>query len=202
MNHTFAITPRVIAHLGEDLIKNEEIALVELVKNSYDAQASFCVVEFLFTGEELSQITITDDGIGMDMNIVENVWLVIGTDYKKKQLIHPSFGRLPLGEKGIGRLGVHKLGRKIHVQTCKVGCDEIDIDIDWTKLENAQSIDDFPIQVTERNQSSLSTNHGTKITITDLKGDWSRRKLRNIYRDLASLNSPFNKRTDSFGFFR
>lgn len=41
MKHTFAITPRVIAHLGEDLIKNESIALVELVKNSYDAQASF-----------------------------------------------------------------------------------------------------------------------------------------------------------------
>lgn len=44
----------------------------------------------------------------------------------------------------------------------------------------------------------LSTPHGTKITVTDLKGEWNRRKLRNIYRDLASLNSPFNKRTDSF----
>ena len=198
MKHTFAITPRVIAHLGEDLIKNESIALVELVKNSYDAQASFCEVEFIFEGNELSQITITDDGIGMDLDTIENVWLVIGTDNKKKQLQHPSLGRLPLGEKGIGRLGVHKLGKKIHLKTHKAEHDEVDIDIDWSKLENAHSIDDFPIQVTEQEKTFLSTPHGTKITITDLKGEWNRRKLRNIYRDLASLNSPFNKRTDSF----
>lgn len=198
MKHTFAITPRVIAHLGEDLIKNENIALVELVKNSYDAQATFCEIEFFFIGDELSKVTITDDGIGMDLNTVENAWLVIGTDNKKKQLEHPSTGRLPLGEKGIGRLGVHKLGRKIRVQTHKFGHNEVLIDIDWTKLANAQSIDDFPIQITEHVLSSLPMPHGTKITISDLKGEWNRRKLRNVYRDLASLNSPFNERTDSF----
>lgn len=198
MKHTFAITPRVIAHLGEDLIKNENIALVELVKNSYDAQATFCEVEFFFIGDELSKITITDDGVGMDLDTIENAWLVIGTDNKKKQLEHPSSGRLPLGEKGIGRLGVHKLGRKIHIQTHKFGYNEVVIDIDWTKLEKANSIDDFPIQVTEQIPSSLPIPHGTKITISDLKGDWNRRKLRNVYRDLASLNSPFNERTDSF----
>lgn len=198
MKHTFAITPRVIAHLGEDLIKNENIALVELVKNSYDAQATFCEVKFFFIGDELSKITITDDGVGMDLDTIENAWLVIGTDNKKKQLEHPSSGRLPLGEKGIGRLGVHKLGRKIHIQTHKIGYNEVVIDIDWSKLEKANSIDDFPIQVTEQNPSSLPIPHGTKITISDLKGDWNRRKLRNVYRDLASLNSPFNERTDSF----
>ena len=198
MKHTFAITPRVIAHLGEDLIKNENIALVELVKNSYDAQATFCEVEFFFIGDELSKITITDDGVGMDLDTIENAWLVIGTDNKKEQLEHPSSGRLPLGEKGIGRLGVHKLGRKIQIQTHKFGYNEVVIDIDWTKLEKANSIDDFPIQVTEQIPSSLPIPHGTKITISDLKGDWNRRKLRNVYRDLASLNSPFNERTDSF----
>ena len=198
MKHTFAITPRVIAHLGEDLIKNENIALVELVKNSYDAQASFCEVEFFFIGDELSKITITDDGVGMDLDTIENAWLVIGTDNKRKMLEHPTSGRLPLGEKGIGRLGVHKLGRKIHVQTHKYGHNEVLIDIDWTKLANAQSIDDFPIQVSEQVSSTLSMSHGTKITISELKGDWNRRKLRNVYRDLASLNSPFNERTDSF----
>ena len=55
MKHTFEITPRVIAHLGEDLIKNENIALVELVKNSYDAQASFCERSEEHTSELQSQ---------------------------------------------------------------------------------------------------------------------------------------------------
>lgn len=198
MKHTFEITPRVIAHLGEDLIKNENIALVELVKNSYDAQASFCEVEFIFEGDFLSKIIVTDDGTGMDLETIENVWLVIGTDNKKKQLHQNPKGRLPLGEKGIGRLGVHKLGKKILVQTHKLGHPEVLIDIDWTKLENAKTITDFPIQVVEQEYSSLATNHGTKITITDLKGTWDRRKLRSVYRDLVSLNSPFAQRTDSF----
>ena len=98
MKHTFEITPRVIAHLGEDLIKNENIALVELVKNSYDAQASFCEVEFTFEGEFLSKITVTDDGTGMDLETIENVWLVIGTDNKKKQLQQKDIFHLYLEE--------------------------------------------------------------------------------------------------------
>ena len=58
MNQSFKITPRVIAHLGEDLIKNESIALVELVKNSYDAGASLCNVEFSFSGDTLMKIVV------------------------------------------------------------------------------------------------------------------------------------------------
>lgn len=200
MEKAFTISPRVIAHLGEDLIKNESIALLELVKNSYDAYASRCVVDFHYRGSQLNQITISDDGNGMDRNTVETVWLTIGTDNKKRQLERGEGERLPLGEKGIGRLGVHKLGRKIQMTTKAAGSTEVQVNIDWNELEQSKTIDDFRVQIDE--SLSLfdddSCRHGTKIVISDLKGTWDRRKIRAVYRDLTSLNSPFGSKNDSF----
>lgn len=198
MNQSFKITPRVIAHLGEDLIKNESIALVELVKNSYDAGASFCDVEFSFSGDTLMKIVVSDNGSGMDIQTVQKSWLVIGTDNKKKQLEQCTIGRMPLGEKGIGRLGVHKLGNKIHLESKKDNCKPVEVDINWTLLDKAEKVSDFPVTVKENDCSCLEYDHGTRITITELKGEWNRRKLRSVFRDLQSLNSPFVNRTDSF----
>ena len=86
MQKPFIVTSRVISHLGESLIKNESIALLELVKNSYDANARHCWVDFTYQLDTLHRIKIEDDGDGMTMSIIQTVWLVIGTDNKKKQL--------------------------------------------------------------------------------------------------------------------
>lgn len=200
MKTSFSITPRVIAHLGEDLIKNESIALLELVKNSYDAGASHCRVHFQFVDAKVARIEIEDDGIGMNVATIENVWLVIGTDFKHKQLQTPSNGRVPLGEKGIGRLGVHKLGRKIQLIS-KTGTDkEVVLSIDWSQLDAAREIEDFPVEVTA-NDSPVhfkDDKTGTLIVIEELKTDWDRRQLREIYRNLMSLNSPFSHGNDGF----
>ena len=198
MEIPFEITPRVIVHLGEDLIKNESIALVELVKNSYDADAYYCHVDFNFEGDVLSSITITDDGCGMDMDTVKNVWLVVGTDNKRKELKSQLSGRVPLGEKGIGRLGVHKLGERISMYTKRVNLPEVRVFIDWTGLEKSQHVDDFKVSVREGESSEVKHVHGTVIKISSLKGTWDRRKLRSVYRDLMSLGSPFSQKSDSF----
>lgn len=200
MEKSFTISPRVIAHLGEDLIKNESIALLELVKNSYDAYASVCRVDFHYNGNQLDCITISDDGDGMNRETIEKVWLTIGTDNKKKQLEEGRGARLPLGEKGIGRLGVHKLGRKITMQTKAKDSPMIEVKIDWNQLEQSRTIDDFRVNIEERYSTldAQTPNHGTKIIISDLKGVWERRKIRAVYRDLTSLNSPFGSKNDSF----
>ena len=117
MQKPFVVTSRVISHLGESLIKNESIALLELVKNSYDANAPHCWVDFDYKGGVLNRITVEDDGDGMTLDIVQTVWLVIGTDNKKKQLEKPISGRLPLGEKGIGRLSIATIGPSVLVVT-------------------------------------------------------------------------------------
>ena len=200
MQDFFKITPRVIAHLGEDLIKNESIAVLELVKNSYDAYASKCEVFFEDKKGKIISIQISDNGCGMNVDTVKDVWLVIGTDNKKKILQQEGLKRYPLGEKGIGRLGVHKLGEKITLIS-KTECDpEVELEIDWSQLENAKSINSFPVKI-NLNIFPLhfaENETGTKIIIESLKCEWDRRQLREIYRNIMSLHSPFEDASDQF----
>lgn len=199
MKLNFSISPRILSHLGEDLIKNESIALFELIKNSYDACASHCIVDFTFQNGKLVKLTIEDDGYGMNKDIIENVWLVVGTDNKKKSLEPNSCGRIPLGEKGIGRLGIHKLGNKITLVTKSKDSKEVELQIDWHNLDSSGSIEDFPIELSERDTPSIFHNStGLKIIIEDLKNQWDRRQLREVHRNITSLNSPFVENNDAF----
>lgn len=200
MKKPFKMTARVLAHLGEDLIKDESIALLELVKNSYDAGATKCVVDFNFDiFGSLIEISISDNGSGMSLDTIENIWLVIGTDNKKNKLISHRQGRLPLGEKGIGRLGVHKLGNDIKLYSKHSDENEVYVSIDWSKLAESKDIDDFKIDYGYSSDSHfLNKQTGTKIIVRNLKGEWNRRKLRSVFRDLTTLNSPFAEKSDSF----
>ena len=200
MKKPFKMTARVLAHLGEDLIKDESIALLELVKNSYDAGATKCVVDFNFDiFGSLIEISISDNGSGMSLKTIENIWLVIGTDNKKNKLISHYQGRLPLGEKGIGRLGVHKLGNDIKLYSKHSDENEVYVSIDWSKLAESKDIDDFKIDYGYSSDSHfLNKQTGTKIIVRNLKGEWNRRKLRSVFRDLTTLNSPFSEKSDSF----
>lgn len=200
MQKPFTITSRVLAHLGEDLIKDESIALLELVKNSYDAGASCCNVNFDFDiFGALQEISICDDGCGMNINTIETVWLVIGTDNKVNQIQNPINGRVPLGEKGIGRLGVHKLGKEINLYSKTAKDDEVYVNIDWSKLDTDKGVDDFKIDYGTKTTNEFKVGEkGTKIYIRQLKGEWNNRKLRSVFRDLTTLNSPFDNKSDSF----
>lgn len=201
MTESFSITPRVIAHLGEDLIKNESIAILELVKNSYDANASKCNVQFNEEKGSIKNIVISDNGVGMNEDTIRNVWLVIGTDNKKKVFEGPHDGsRLPLGEKGVGRLGVHKLGRKISLISKTKDYNEVSLTIDWSKLDTAESLEDFPVEISTNSTPSefQNGNTGTKIIIEDLKCEWQKKQLRDVYRNLMSLNSPFGETSEDF----
>lgn len=196
---TFSISPRILSHLGEDLIKNESIALLELVKNSYDACASNCHIDFHFENDQLSYLLIQDDGLGMNKKIIEDVWMVIGTDNKLKKIEPNECGRVPLGEKGIGRLGVHKLGHKIYLTSKAKNSKEVCVTIDWGKLINAKRVEDFTIEIYENDTPKIfKSGTGTQIRIEKLKTSWDRRELREVYRNLNSLNSPFSNKNESF----
>lgn len=199
MQVNFSISPRILSHLGEDLIKNESIALFELIKNSYDACAENCTVDFNFHNGKLRSLTIEDDGFGMSSEIIKTVWLVVGTDNKKKKLEPNQCGRIPLGEKGIGRLSIHKLGNKITLISKAEGSNEIELSINWNKLSTAKDINDFPIELIENvTPKTFLESTGTRIIVEDLKTDWDRRQLREVHRNITSLNSPFSEGNDTF----
>ncbi|WPR77699.1 sensor histidine kinase [Algoriphagus sp. NG3] len=199
MDLNFSISPRILSHLGEDLIKNESIALFELIKNSYDACSKYCIVDFHFQNGKLIKLTIEDDGFGMSKEIIETAWLVIGTDNKHKKIERNECGRIPLGEKGIGRLSIHKLGNSIKLISKTAADKEIELSIDWNNLYTAKEINDFYINlIVNDNPTTFIKSTGTKIIIEDLRSHWDRRQLREVYRNITSLNSPFSDGNDSF----
>ena len=116
---------RLLTMLGDQLIKNERIALVEIIKNSYDADASWVKVTFEnfdpdFGANSMSKIIIEDDGIGMTESVIENHWVNPATPIKflgKQDNPVTKKGRVIQGEKGIGRFALLKLGRKIEIST-------------------------------------------------------------------------------------
>ena len=127
MSETLKIKPyaRLITMLGDQLIKNERIALVELIKNSYDADASWVKVNFIdfnedFSINENSKIVIEDDGCGMNDEIIKKHWLNPATPEKLKRKVEEKTtpkGRILQGEKGIGRFAIFKLGKTIKIIT-------------------------------------------------------------------------------------
>jgi len=127
MSEKLTIRPyaRLLTMLGDQLIKNELIALVELIKNSYDADASWVKVSFIDFGPDYeltptSKIRIEDDGCGMNADILRKHWLNPATpDKLKRKKDNPKTqkGRILQGEKGIGRFAIFKLGKKITITT-------------------------------------------------------------------------------------
>ncbi|MFZ6776995.1 sensor histidine kinase [Undibacterium sp. Ji83W] len=109
----FTIESRVIRELGERLVKQPEIAILELIKNSYDADSTRCVIEHI-SG---SRISVSDDGHGMTLENFTNGWMRIGTSSKESQRHSKIYERVITGEKGIGRFAVRFLGRELSLES-------------------------------------------------------------------------------------
>lgn len=150
---------RLLTMLGEQLIKNERIALIELIKNSYDADAEWVKISFLnfkndFEITSESKILIEDSGQGMTEQIIVNHWLNPATPEKllrKETKPKTKKGRMIQGEKGIGRFALLKLGRKINIVT-RAEAEQVEhvIEYDFSKYD-----DDFLSENGERKELFL-----------------------------------------------
>lgn len=195
---------RLLLQLGDQLIKNESIALLELAKNAYDADASKVDIVMRYPNSmEEGTIEIEDDGYGMTPNIVENVWLEPGSNYKQEQFaerrLTPIYQRLPIGEKGIGRFGAHKLGNLIEMTTKSANANEVFVRIDWTLFSEHRYLEEVPIRIIEREhpQYFIGGKTGTRIVIKGFRKPWERGMARNVIRAITSITSPFET-MDSF----
>ncbi|AWX46121.1 Type II site-specific deoxyribonuclease [Flagellimonas maritima] len=201
---TFKPRARLLIQLGDQLIKNESIAIVELVKNSYDADANIVNIYMEnVDDDENGIIIIEDDGYGMSLEIVTDVWLEPGSDFKSKKIenleLTPKYKRLPIGEKGIGRFGVHKLGNTIEMTTKAVNNNEVFVKIDWTDFNDYKYLEDVPITIYERDSPQIFKGNktGTNIVISNLRKQWERGIARGVKRSITALVSPFEA-IDSF----
>jgi signal transduction histidine kinase len=191
---------RLLLQLGDQLIRSESIAILEIVKNAYDADASVATVEMKnLQNPEKSQIIITDDGDGMNERIIKDIWMQPGSEHKEKLISEKAIEegkRIPIGGKGIGRFGVHKLGSKIELVSKMNGFNEVKVKIDWRDFEADKPLSKVKISFTENSNPThfKEKRTGTKIIIDDLKSAWTRGTVRDLYRAIMSLNSPFESK--------
>ena len=189
---------RVLQLLGDELIGSARLAVFELVKNAYDADANEVVVRLDLDSKPEPAITVSDDGEGMTLDMLQSVWLVPGNDHRKRQRLSElrtaKHGRLPLGEKGLGRFAVHKLGNRITLVTRARGSDECVVDIDWNELIKQPYLDEAPVVIRVRRPETFSGERaGTRIEVRQLRTAWPRGEVRRLYNQITSICSPFEE---------
>jgi len=193
---------RMLVLLGDQLIRDAGIAVFELVKNAYDADATRVEVALSNVADRSNgRVIVEDDGCGMEWEQIVNVWLEPGTDYRQQQkfagLRTPKFNRLPLGEKGVGRFAAHKLGRKIRLITRKADFPEVVVEIDWNTFTTERYLSDAHVRVSERApEHFVEKRTGTRIEVSDLNTELTRGMVRQIHRAVNSVCSPFSEPTE------
>ena len=199
ISQPFRPRARVLQLLGDELIGNPRLAVFELVKNAYDADANKVRVEINLKSEDDPMISVMDDGEGMSLEVLQTVWLVPGDDHRRKQrdegrrsLEHH---RLPLGEKGLGRFAVHKLGNRIRLITRAHDSEECVVDIDWNELIIKPYLDEAPVKIRVRPPEVFTGERtGTLIEVRELRPPaWTRGEVRRLHAQITSICSPFKE---------
>ena len=205
--HTLTIKPsgRLILTIGSDLIKDPASAIIELVKNAYDADAEKVTIVFSSfrekTGEKEAQklrIIVKDDGHGMTFDDVINKWLVPATEDKIKRMVSPK-GRTMQGRKGIGRYAASILGNEFFMESITLSGEKTTVFIDWNDFLKSKYLEDVEILV-EREISS-DKPHGTKIEITgneEKLKEWTKKEVEKLINELRKLLPPWQEEDDPF----
>ena len=194
---------RLLQLLGDQLIGTPRLAVFELVKNAYDADAEMVTVTLKGLCTASPTIVVEDNGDGMALATIREVWLVPAHDHRelqRKALKRTRLNRLPLGEKGLGRFAVHKLGDQIELVTRAKGQAECIVKIDWAALIGHQFLSDAKVLIQTRTPEVFTeARTGTRLTISKLRGaQWTRGEVRRLQRQITSIASPFTARSDRF----
>jgi signal transduction histidine kinase len=199
--NTFKHRARIIKIIGQELISNDVIALVELIKNSFDADAQNIdlTLNNIFSND--GEIIIKDDGSGMTYEKIINVWLEPATPDKKSKnnnTFSKCFQRRLLGEKGIGRFAVHRLGNKIELITRSSNdCGktksnyETKVEIDWNEFTDEKYLDEIPVKIVKNETPEFfKEDSGTYIRISDINPWKNTKAVKDAIIKIRSLESP------------
>lgn len=201
----FDINPHVIRQLGAELVTDQVTALMELIKNSYDADASYVKVtidtqgtlldEELFHKNHKGYIVVDDDGFGMDRDTILKSWLIISYSNKREvNGIKPKTpkGRTPLGDKGLGRLSTQRLADICEMFTKKNGGETLHVGFDWNDFDKAAKLSDVDVDF---RKSTLAKIEGTKLVLLNLSDEkaWEGSNLERFKALLCQLISPYKE---------
>ncbi len=198
----FSVDSQLLGELGEHLVRKNYIALAELIKNSYDADATEIVIEFHNAkGQKpgLREILLSDNGTGMTFDQVRDHWMRIATPVKIREPVSDIFGRPKTGSKGIGRFACRKLAKKLEIVTTaksSKGLEQTTVSFDWSRFEAGTTLTEIPCQYSTRLTNNQAT--GTKLLLIDLEEKWTDGEFSVLRREILALSVARGARRKKF----
>ncbi|MBC2176651.1 GHKL domain-containing protein [Listeria booriae] len=196
-----AYTARLI---GRENVSKLEGAIIELVKNAYDADASKCIIYF---DDVTKTLILADNGVGMTEDIIMNNWMTIGRSSKKQHFMSKE-GRIQTGAKGIGRFALDRISNSVHMLTANQD-NTLEWIIDWEEFSDDKKISETYAELYESNLSILefirgvSNNSifesiidnqfrstGSIFIMSNLREEWNEKVLKNIRKSLSLMIPP------------
>lgn len=204
-NVRFDINPHIVRQLGGELVPDDITALMELVKNAYDADSPYVRINIntkeSYGDEKLKYpnnkgyIIIEDGGFGMNETVILKSWLTISYSQKRadENNVKPKtpLGRTPLGDKGLGRLSTQRLADCCEIFTCTDdSIEKLHVAFDWREFDKADQLSKVPVFF---DRIPTSQSKGTKLILTNLHrpSTWEGDELAALKGQLSQLISPF-----------
>lgn len=219
----FTVSARTAKLIGQENFANAEGAIIELVKNAYDADANNCIIIFDNSVTSNASIYVIDNGIGMTEDIIYDSWMTIGTNNKETNHTSIATGRIRTGAKGIGRFALDRLGSQSTIYTFpeKKEKNHFIWKVEWNKF-NVNNAKIHEVKANIRNIRNISPvsilskkfsqyehinkhiklldkrkwNKGTILKIEKIKDNWTTEDLDNLYKNLEVLTPPIEQKSD------
>jgi signal transduction histidine kinase len=187
---SFTIESRILRELGERLVKQPDVALIELIKNAYDADASTCTIAY----NPRDSIVISDDGVGMTLKQFSRAWMRIGTSSKEGVNYSKKYNRLITGEKGIGRFAVRFLGRGLRLESVAYDPElhthtRLIAAFDWPRFDKHEDLGGIrvPYRLEKADEEAVT---GTTLKIHRLREAVGRLDLRRVRTGSLGILTP------------
>ena len=184
----FTIDAELLRELGERLVGKPHVVLAELVKNSYDADATEVTINF---SPNKDLIEVKDNGHGMTYEDFKNFWMRIGTTHKSRKH-SKDLGRPMTGSKGVGRLAVQFLASKLEIKTVpkRKSVEWLEFAIDWKEAIKAKELTKVEVGY-DRKYSDKPFRQGTSVILRGLKHEWNEDSVSQLASELWWLQPPF-----------
>lgn len=187
----FTVDSALLRELGERLVGRPHIALAELIKNAYDADATKTVIRF-----SDDRIEVVDNGHGMTRDEFRDFWMRIGSPHKESQTVSRRLKRPLTGSKGVGRLSVQFLANRLELRTVSEHdtTRELIASVDWQRAIETGNLTEVEVeyhQTGRRDEFPDDGDRGTRLVLTELNHAWSSDEFRELAREIWTLQPPF-----------
>lgn len=191
---SFTIDSRLLEELGENLVERNHVALAELIKNCYDADATEVNLKFINSRQKqdtTSEIRVTDDGVGMTPEEIDKKWMRLATTDKIRNPTTEKFGREKQGQKGIGRFATRRLANRLRLVSTAYDDKNGEyvrttVKFAWSDFERETDLENIPVPAETERLDEAET--GVMLRLLDLRDQWGQRDFNTLRRNVITLS--------------